>query len=125
MRILLSNKFYYRGGGDCIVTMGMEDLLKSKGHEVAIFAMDYPENIDDESYWDYWDDFWAEYFETDYYDWYGNYQDWDYDSNYYDENYSDEDYFSDWYDDGGYDDGGYDYSYQDYDTGYDDDDAVG
>ncbi len=53
MRILLSNKFYYRRGGDCIVTMGMEDLLKSKGHEVAIFAMDYPENIDSpwKRYW--------------------------------------------------------------------------
>lgn len=53
MRILLSNKFYYRRGGDCIVTMGMEDLLKSKGHEVAIFAMDYPENINSpwKKYW--------------------------------------------------------------------------
>ena len=44
MRVLLSNKFYYRRGGDCIYTMELERLLKSKGHEVAIFAMDYPEN---------------------------------------------------------------------------------
>ena len=53
MRILLCNKFYYRRGGDCIVTMNLEQLLKSHGQEVAIFAMDYPENIDSQwkSYW--------------------------------------------------------------------------
>ncbi len=42
MRILLSNKFYYRRGGDCIYTLGLEQLLKSHAHEVAVFAMDYP-----------------------------------------------------------------------------------
>lgn len=46
MRILLSNKFYYRRGGDCIYTLNLEQLLKSHGHDVAIFAMDYPENIE-------------------------------------------------------------------------------
>lgn len=46
MKILLANKFYYRRGGDCIVTMGLEELLRAHGHEVAIFAMDYPENVD-------------------------------------------------------------------------------
>lgn len=46
MRILLSNKFYYRRGGDCIYMLNLEQLLKSHGHEVAIFAMDYPENLD-------------------------------------------------------------------------------
>lgn len=53
MRVLLSNKFYYRRGGDCIYTMELERLLKSKGHEVAIFAMDYPENQSSEwsRYW--------------------------------------------------------------------------
>lgn len=53
MRVLLANKFYYRRGGDCIVTMGLEELLKSKGHEVAIFSMDYPENVDSpwKKYW--------------------------------------------------------------------------
>lgn len=53
MKILLANKFYYRRGGDCIVTMGLEELLKSKGHEVAIFSMDYPENVDSpwRKYW--------------------------------------------------------------------------
>ena len=46
MRILLSNKFYYRRGGDCIYMLNLEQLLKAKGHEVAVFAMDYPENIE-------------------------------------------------------------------------------
>lgn len=46
MRILLSNKFYYRRGGDCIYMLNLEQLLKEHGHEVAVFAMDYPENLD-------------------------------------------------------------------------------
>ncbi len=46
MRILLSNKFYYRRGGDCIYMLNLEQLLRAKGHEVAVFAMDYPENIE-------------------------------------------------------------------------------
>lgn len=46
MKILLANKFYYRRGGDCIYMLNLEKLLKAHGHEVAIFAMDYPENLD-------------------------------------------------------------------------------
>ncbi len=46
MRILLSNKFYYRRGGDCIYTLNLEQLLKEHGHDVAVFAMDYPENLE-------------------------------------------------------------------------------
>lgn len=46
MKILLANKFYYRRGGDCIYTLNLEQLLKEKGHEVAIFSMDYPNNLD-------------------------------------------------------------------------------
>lgn len=46
MRIILANKFYYRRGGDCIYMLNLEQLLKEHGHEVAVFAMDYPENID-------------------------------------------------------------------------------
>ena len=45
MKILLSNKFYYRRGGDCIYMLNLEQLLKQHEHEVAVFAMDYPENI--------------------------------------------------------------------------------
>lgn len=46
MKILLANKFYYRRGGDCIYMLNLEKLLKGHGHEVAVFAMDYPENLD-------------------------------------------------------------------------------
>lgn len=53
MRILLSNKFYYRRGGDCIYMMELERLLKAKGHDVAIFSMQYPQN--EPSVWSkYW-----------------------------------------------------------------------
>lgn len=45
MRILLANKFYYRRGGDCVYVLNLERLLKKHAHEVAIFAMDYPENL--------------------------------------------------------------------------------
>ena len=53
MRILLANKFYYRRGGDCIYTMNLEKLLKAKGHEVAVYAMQYPDNEPSEWSW-YW-----------------------------------------------------------------------
>lgn len=46
MKILLANKFYYRRGGDCIYMLNLEQSLKTHGHEVAVFAMDYPENLD-------------------------------------------------------------------------------
>lgn len=46
MKILIANKFYYRRGGDCIYMLNLERLLKAHGHEVAVFAMDYPENLD-------------------------------------------------------------------------------
>ena len=45
MRILLANKFYYRRGGDCIYMLNLEQLLKLHDHDVAVFAMNYPENI--------------------------------------------------------------------------------
>lgn len=48
MKILLVNKFYYRRGGDCVYVLNLEQLLKKHGHEVTVFAMDYPENIDTE-----------------------------------------------------------------------------
>lgn len=46
MKIVLANKFYYHRGGDCIYMLNLEQLLKEHGHEVAVFAMDYPENLD-------------------------------------------------------------------------------
>jgi len=56
MRILLANKFYYRRGGDCVYTLGLEQLLKGHGHEVALFAMDYPNNEKSE---------WSRYFPSE------------------------------------------------------------
>ena len=53
MKILLANKFYYRRGGDCIYTMNVEKMLREKGHEVAVFAMQYPENEKSE-----WSEYW-------------------------------------------------------------------
>lgn len=47
-RIILVNKFYYPRGGDCIQMMGVERLLRQHGHEVAVFSMQYPENIESE-----------------------------------------------------------------------------
>ena len=46
MRILICNKFYYRRGGDCIYTLNLEEMLRSHGHEVAVFAMGHPETLD-------------------------------------------------------------------------------
>lgn len=46
MRILLVNKFYYRRGGDCVYMLNLEQLLKAHGHETAVFAMDFPENLE-------------------------------------------------------------------------------
>jgi len=45
MKILLSNKFYYNRGGDCTYTLNLQHLLEKHGHEVAIFAMNYPQNF--------------------------------------------------------------------------------
>lgn len=53
MKILIATKFYYRRGGDCIYALNLERLLLAQGHEVAVFAMQYPENDDSrwKSYW--------------------------------------------------------------------------
>jgi len=53
MRVLLVNKFYYRRGGDCIYMMELERLLKSRGHDVAVFAMQYSQNEPSE-----WNKYW-------------------------------------------------------------------
>ncbi len=45
MKILLVNKFYYRRGGDCIYMLNLEQLLKDYGHIVAVYSMQYPENL--------------------------------------------------------------------------------
>lgn len=48
MRIIIANKFYYNRGGDCIASIALEKLLKEKGHEVAFFSMQHPENFTSE-----------------------------------------------------------------------------
>lgn len=53
MNIILSNKFYYPRGGDCTYTIGLEKLLKSKSHNVAIFTMNHPQNLKNE-YHKFW-----------------------------------------------------------------------
>ena len=55
-RVLIVNKFYYARGGDCVCTLNLEKLLKSQGYEVAVYAMNYPENISSE---------WAGYFASE------------------------------------------------------------
>lgn len=45
IKILLSNKFYYRRGGDCVYTLNLEHLLKTHGHTTSIFTMQHPENL--------------------------------------------------------------------------------
>lgn len=53
MKILFTNKFYYRRGGDCIYMLSLEQLLREYGHEVAVYSMQYPENLPSEwtKYW--------------------------------------------------------------------------
>ena len=45
MRVLLVNKFYYPRGGDCMVVLNTEAMLRECGVEAEVFAMQYPENL--------------------------------------------------------------------------------
>ncbi len=45
-KTLLVNKFFYPRGGDCICAINLMHLLQAQGHEVAVFSMHYPENIE-------------------------------------------------------------------------------
>jgi len=44
-RVLLVNKFYYPRGGDCVVVLNTEALLRDNGVEAEVFAMKYPQNL--------------------------------------------------------------------------------
>lgn len=46
MKILISNKFYYPRGGSEMYTMELARLLIKGGHEVAIFSMQHPNNLE-------------------------------------------------------------------------------
>ena len=45
MKVLIVNKFYYNRGGAEVVAINLRDELKSRGYDVAVFTMDYPENF--------------------------------------------------------------------------------
>jgi len=45
MRILLINKFHYRKGGAERAYFDTASILAEKGHDIAFFAMDHPDNI--------------------------------------------------------------------------------
>ena len=44
-RVLLVNKFYYPRGGDCVVVLNTEALLRENGVDAQVFAMEYPDNL--------------------------------------------------------------------------------
>ena len=46
MKILLVNKFYYDRGGAEIYALNLEELLKAKGHDVAVFSMQHPQGLE-------------------------------------------------------------------------------
>lgn len=49
VRVLIVNKFYYNRGGDCVVAISLAKELQNRGYDVAVFTMDYPENIKGDS----------------------------------------------------------------------------
>jgi glycosyltransferase involved in cell wall biosynthesis len=55
-KIVLVNKFYYNRGGDCVALLNTQQLLRAKGHEVAVFSMQYDLNLPSE---------WERYFPTE------------------------------------------------------------
>jgi glycosyltransferase involved in cell wall biosynthesis len=48
LKILLANKFYYHRGGAEVYVINLESLLRDRGHEVAVFSMQHPENLSSE-----------------------------------------------------------------------------
>jgi glycosyltransferase involved in cell wall biosynthesis len=48
MRILVANKYFYRKGGAEFVALDTAELLRSRGHEIAHFAMAHPKNLPSE-----------------------------------------------------------------------------
>lgn len=55
MRVLLINSFYYPRGGDCAHMLALEQSLMAAGHEVAVFAMQHPLNLQSQ-----WRGYWPE-----------------------------------------------------------------
>lgn len=46
MKVLIVNKFWYARGGDCVVAMSTANLLRRMGHDVEVFSMQHPSNIE-------------------------------------------------------------------------------
>ena len=46
MKILLVNKFYYGRGGAEIYVLNLEEFLKAKEHDVAVFSMQHPQGLE-------------------------------------------------------------------------------
>lgn len=53
MKIILVNKFFYPRGGDCVHSIQLKRVMEQYGHEVAVFSMQHPMNIENE-YSVYW-----------------------------------------------------------------------
>lgn len=54
-RVLIVNKFYYRRGGDCVHVIGLERLLRERGHEVAVMSTAHPSSLPSR-----WSGYWPE-----------------------------------------------------------------
>ncbi len=48
-KVLLVNNYYYNRGGDCTYLFGVKRMLEERGHNVVVFSMHHPQNI--ESTW--------------------------------------------------------------------------
>lgn len=48
MRVIAANKFFFHKGGDTTVFFATVDLLRARGHDVAVFAMEGPDNLGSE-----------------------------------------------------------------------------
>jgi glycosyltransferase involved in cell wall biosynthesis len=58
MRVLVVNSHHYRRGGDSAQFLDHVSALRSRGHEVAVFCMDHPDNLPSP-----WSGYWAPYVE--------------------------------------------------------------
>jgi len=46
MKVLLVNNYYYFRGGDCTYFFSIKKHLEANGHDVAVFSMEHPSNIE-------------------------------------------------------------------------------
>ncbi|MBD3178865.1 MAG: glycosyltransferase [Candidatus Latescibacteria bacterium] len=48
LKVLMAQKYHYRRGGDSVYMFNLSGLLREKGHQVAHFSMNHPQNIESE-----------------------------------------------------------------------------